>query len=132
MLRFTALVKPLVVVLALTAAFVLSSDDRGLGQEEPELAPNTLSAARFNTCVVTHTRAAECWGSNAAGALGVGSTVDVGFETTRPIPVMRLKHGVVAVSSGSQNGEESHSCVVLTGGRVQCWGANCCGELNVP
>ncbi len=73
-----------------------------------------LSAGSSHTCAVTTDGAALCWGDNAAGQLGDGGWSD----QSEPTPVLGLEQGIRSISAGS-----AHSCAVLEGGRVACWGA---------
>jgi alpha-tubulin suppressor-like RCC1 family protein len=75
-----------------------------------------------HTCGVTTQHRAYCWGDNAFGELGDGTT------TTRLTPVavvggLNFKYG--GVSTGY-----FHTCGVTTGGQAYCWGANDGGELG--
>ena len=76
-----------------------------------------ISAGSYHTCTLLDDGSIRCWGSNAFGQLGDGTTI----ERTTPITV-DLGSGVsaIGVSSG-----ESHTCAVLTDNRVKCWGLKC-------
>jgi alpha-tubulin suppressor-like RCC1 family protein len=80
----------------------------------------SVSASNLKTCVQTASGSAKCWGSNAWGQLGDGTTA------TRyvPVEVLGLASGVSTVSSGS-----NHTCAVQNGG-AQCWGSNSSGQLG--
>jgi alpha-tubulin suppressor-like RCC1 family protein len=73
-----------------------------------------------HTCAVVN-GGAQCWGSNVAGELGIGST-DAGQST--PQSVSGLGSSVDSISAGF-----IHSCALLSGG-VQCWGSNNKGALG--
>lgn len=62
-----------------------------------------------------------CWGSNADGRLGDGSTLD------RPRPV--LVHGLPTPAIQLSNGS-GHACALLDTGSVYCWGRNDRGQLG--
>ena len=81
-----------------------------------------ISAGSYHTCTLLDDGSIRCWGSNAFGQLGDGTTI----ERTTPITV-NLGSGVsaIGVSSG-----ESHTCAVLTDNRVKCWGLNINGQLG--
>lgn len=70
---------------------------------------------RNNTCAVAGGRA-YCWGNNADGQLGTGTTVD--SATPRAVKTSGALRGmtITAVSSGEQV-----TCAIA-GGRVYCWG----------
>ena len=81
----------------------------------------SVAAGEGHTCAATSTGALACWGGNAFGQLGDGTT------TMRRVPVVvpGLANGVVAVDSRSQS-----TCAVMTDGTVLCWGRNYYGELG--
>jgi len=84
-----------------------------------------LSARGDHACVVTASGGAKCWGSNSAGQLGAGP-MGYGLYRTAARDVTGLTSGVVAIASAA--GE--HTCAIVTGGGVKCWGANFYGELG--
>jgi alpha-tubulin suppressor-like RCC1 family protein len=73
------------------------------------------------SCGVTTTHAAYCWGSNGNGLLGNGG---VGGSSSSPV----LVSGGISfaqVSSGT-----SSNCGVDTSGNAWCWGDGVAGELG--
>jgi alpha-tubulin suppressor-like RCC1 family protein len=80
-----------------------------------------LSAGSSHTCAVANGGAVWCWGDNAYGQLGDGTT------TRRPTPVAvsGLGSGVAAVAAGRY-----HTCAVTSGGALWCWGRNDYGQLG--
>lgn len=74
------------------------------------------------TCAVVD-GAAQCWGSNYNGELGVGE--DAGFVTATPVGVVGLGSGAAAIGACS-----SHACALTTSGEVRCWGNNDGGALG--
>lgn len=100
-----------------------STTDRLIPTDVLGLTQNVIaiSAGWNHTCAVMSTGMALCWGRNTYGALGDGSTID----RTSPVPVTGLTTGVVALSAGGY-----HTCALLLGGTVKCWGGNGGGELG--
>lgn len=72
-----------------------------------------LALGKDHTCALTTTGGVKCWGYNADGQLGDGST------TTRrePVDVYATNAGVKAVSAGAD-----FTCALLASGGVKCWG----------
>ncbi|PYP50531.1 MAG: chromosome condensation regulator RCC1 [Gemmatimonadetes bacterium] len=73
-----------------------------------------------HTCGLTGAGAARCWGYNAFGQLGNGTT----SPSATPIAV---SGGLtfVAVSAGG-----THTCALTSAGAAYCWGANASGNLG--
>ncbi|WP_428264501.1 RCC1 domain-containing protein [Haliangium sp.] len=103
----------------------------GLGYEsQREPSPVQVSAlgavaevvgGREHTCARSSDGAAWCWGRNEFGRLGDGSTTD----RSAPVQVSALGYDVASIGVF-----EEHSCAVLTGGSMWCWGRNGNGELG--
>jgi alpha-tubulin suppressor-like RCC1 family protein len=74
-----------------------------------------------HACALTKSGGVKCWGSNAFGQLGDGTTTD----RNAPVDVVGLSGGVAAVAAGA-----GHTCALLDGGAVKCWGANQKGQLG--
>jgi alpha-tubulin suppressor-like RCC1 family protein len=63
----------------------------------------------------------ECWGQNATGQLGLGTT---GTPATAPQGVTSLG-ALMEFAAGS-----THSCALMEDERVKCWGRNDAGQLG--
>jgi len=79
-----------------------------------------LSVGYLQSCGVTTSGAAYCWGRNIDGQLGDGTTTD----RTAPVLVLGGLH-VARVSTGW-----SHSCALTISGAAYCWGFNANGALG--
>lgn len=78
-----------------------------------------LVAAPGHTCVVLQGGLVRCWGQNTFGKLGYGIEENVGDdETPAQQGYVNVGGDVVAIAGGG-----SHTCAVLEGGAVRCWGA---------
>ncbi|MEJ2205749.1 MAG: hypothetical protein P8170_16750, partial [Gemmatimonadota bacterium] len=106
-----------------------SNDDGQLGdgsrreRPSPVRVPGTfsaLAAGSAHTCGIRGGRAL-CWGDNSFGQLGDGTTT----SRSRPVAVPNLGDGVVEITAGAM-----HTCALLEGGTLYCWGQNLRGELG--
>ncbi len=81
----------------------------------------SMSAGGIHTCAITSSGGAFCWGGNLSGQAGDGSFMD------RPLPtaVVGLDTGVRVISAGWK-----HTCAILAGERIACWGQNGQGQLG--
>jgi alpha-tubulin suppressor-like RCC1 family protein len=85
-----------------------------------------IAAGADHTCALTGASGVECWGTNSEGELGTGTSDE---DSAVPVPVAGLSSGVEAISAGGYSGAD-HTCALLRGGIVECWGFNEDGELG--
>ena len=80
-----------------------------------------ISAGYLHTCALLRSGAVQCWGDNGNSQMGNGTT------TGRRSPLMSVTGltGVTAISAGG-----GHTCALLNGGAIQCWGNNYYGQLG--
>jgi alpha-tubulin suppressor-like RCC1 family protein len=83
-----------------------------------------ISAGYTHTCAVLSQGTIQCWGSNSHGQLGNGTTTD----SSTPVAVSGLT-GVTAIAAGGDTAV-GHTCALLSGGTVECWGFNSNGQLG--
>lgn len=81
--------------------------------------PVAVSAGGDHTCVVRANGTIWCWGANATGQLGDGTT------TRRLVPTQVVSG--VSFASVSAGG---HTCALTAGGTAYCWGGNNVGQLG--
>jgi alpha-tubulin suppressor-like RCC1 family protein len=104
----------------------------GDGSTENSLIPRsvegigTATAVAFNpilqghVCALLASGTVQCWGFNAYGALGDGTT----NSSTTPVSV----NGIGTATAVGVGG--LHSCALLASGAVECWGWNAYGQLG--
>jgi alpha-tubulin suppressor-like RCC1 family protein len=83
--------------------------------------PIAVVAGYDHTCALTSAAALYCWGDNAGGDLGNGSTT----MSDVAVAVSGLGSTVVAMTAGKE-----HTCAVLGTGTVECWGSNTEGQIG--
>jgi alpha-tubulin suppressor-like RCC1 family protein len=86
---------------------------------------SAIGAGLEHTCVVLSMGNMECWGNDQDGELGNGATM---LFASAPIPVSSPAGlgPAIGVTAGA-----GHSCALLSGGRIACWGRNDLGQLGV-
>ena len=86
-----------------------------------------LSAGGFHNCVLDAAGRARCWGFGSQGRLGYGNNETIGDDEFPEVAgTVDVDATAVELSAGV-----GHTCVVLSDGRVQCWGANSVGQLGI-
>jgi alpha-tubulin suppressor-like RCC1 family protein len=94
------------------------------------LAPAVQVSVSHNgahSCALLDTGQLSCWGFNTQAELGYGHEARVEPEVDTPLPTVNLPAPGIAidVSLGGQ-----HTCAVLEGGGLSCWGAGSRGALG--
>ena len=80
-----------------------------------------IEAGAVHTCALLARRTVQCWGGDGLGQLGNGPTVSSGPGR---VSVTGLAN-VFALSAGT-----NHTCAIVIGGQVYCWGANDKGQIG--
>lgn len=80
---------------------------------------SAIAAGNAHTCALANGGGVNCWGLNASGQVGDGST------TTRLSEVAVDGLRDVDLAAGFR-----HTCATTTAGAVKCWGANDSGQLG--
>jgi alpha-tubulin suppressor-like RCC1 family protein len=78
-----------------------------------------IDAGVQHTCAIGTSRSVSCWGANAFGELGDGTT------TVSDVPVAALFPSATHVAAGF-----GHTCAVHTDGMAWCWGMRVNGRLG--
>ena len=83
----------------------------------------SCSLSRGHSCVKLSDKTNRCWGSANSGQLGNGQQDSNGM--TIPVTVKGI-NTATQISVG-----DGHSCAVLEGGAVSCWGNGLQGQLGI-
>jgi alpha-tubulin suppressor-like RCC1 family protein len=78
-------------------------------------------------CALKRDGTVWCWGSNADGGLGDGTTID----RSTPVKVVGLPGSAVAITATRWIGNSGGTCAILYNGTVWCWGSNTNGQLGI-
>lgn len=85
-----------------------------------------VAAGIGHTCALLSNGSVRCFGRNEYGQLGLGHTRDVGDdELPAREPTVDLGSSAVALAAGGE-----HTCALLAGGQVRCWGLGVDGQLG--
>ncbi len=87
-----------------------------------------VAAGGSHTCALMANGEVRCWGRGNQGQLGYGSVENVGDG----VGLAPLQAGAVELGDRATYiaAGRSHTCAVLRGGDVKCWGSNSKGQLG--
>jgi len=108
----------------------------GAGQASPAQASDVdlggpalqVAAGGQHTCALMQTGAVRCWGRGLEGQLGYGDrqrVSDGSGPSVRDAGEVDLGAPATFIAAGGQ-----HTCAVLVGGELKCWGSNARGQLG--
>jgi alpha-tubulin suppressor-like RCC1 family protein len=86
-----------------------------------------VTAGYSHTCALASDGTIYCWGQNDWGQCGTGAS-DAGFnnaDVLAPTQVQGLTGEALEVEAGT-----NHTCALIKGGSVMCWGADDRGQLG--
>lgn len=81
-----------------------------------------VSIGYNHVCVLTTSGGVRCWGFNASGQLGGGTTME---SSSTPVDVVGLGSRVAMLTTGT-----NHTCALMASGGVKCWGDNTWGQVG--
>lgn len=81
-----------------------------------------IAAGYFHTCALLSSGTVQCWGRNNYGQVGIGNTID----QQEPVTVTGFPTTVISIEAGGE-----HTCALLIGGQVYCWGRNDYGQVGI-
>ncbi|MCH9685577.1 MAG: DUF4215 domain-containing protein [Deltaproteobacteria bacterium] len=85
-----------------------------------------LVAGRSHTCALLESGAMRCWGDGQHGQLGTADIATIGDnEAPSAVGEIPLGDAVVDFAAG-----QDHTCAVLDGGQLRCWGDGRYGQLG--
>ena len=87
-----------------------------------------VATGESHSCALLEDASVKCWGRNDHGQLGLGDTVARGARASDmgdALPIVPLGAPVRAIAAGA-----NHTCALLDGGQVKCWGLNDTGQLG--
>ena len=88
-------------------------------------APVQLDLGGSHSCAVLANGRVSCWGTGASGRLGYGDIQDQGDDEPPGDTVQLGPVTPVQVTTGDE-----HTCALLQGGEVMCWGEGADGRLG--
>jgi alpha-tubulin suppressor-like RCC1 family protein len=105
----------------------LPAVDLGTGRT----AVGILESDSRTMCALLDNQTLKCWGRNFSGQLGIGDAINRGAapgEMGDNLPAVEFGTGLKPLASGAVGND--HTCMVLTGGRLKCWGDGSDGQVG--
>jgi alpha-tubulin suppressor-like RCC1 family protein len=93
------------------------------------LTATAIAVGGNHTCALLSNATVKCWGYNANGQLGQGDTMNRGDMPGQ------MGNNLIAINLGTNAVPQAvvaggnHTCALLAGGKVKCWGFNNIGQL---
>jgi cysteine-rich repeat protein len=88
-----------------------------------------LAAGHNHVCALLDSDKVRCWGSDAVGQLGDGPALENRGDIKGQMPPPDVALGpdieVQQIAAG-----QGHTCAIVTGGKVRCWGGGAYGALG--
>ena len=82
-----------------------------------------IAAGAYHSCAIYNDSSLKCWGLNAKGQLGDGTTTN----RLTPVSVSNITNPIEIAVGGQTN---YASCAIIYGGTIKCWGDNDYGQLG--
>jgi alpha-tubulin suppressor-like RCC1 family protein len=99
-------------------------DVTGVGTIQLDGSVKPIAAGADHTCVILASGTLQCWGRGTTGQLGNAASLD----SSTPVAVSGLTS--VKQVDGGGGTASGHTCAVVSGGTVSCWGQNASGQLG--
>ncbi len=106
-----------------------------IGDTEPPAAAGVISvgaqarrvvAGDRHSCALLVNGDVRCWGFGGDGRLGSGNEDDIGDgESPASVPPVDIGGSVIQLAAGG-----AHTCALIEGGAVRCWGSGARGQLG--
>ena len=115
-----------------TAGPTAGPSERPRPEQEANEHPGTtvageITAGTNHVCARLAGGAVRCWGNSGNGQLGLGNTTTIGDDES---PTTNVNLGGTTATAITAGG--IHTCALLTGAAVRCWGDNFRGSSASP
>lgn len=90
-----------------------------------------ISLGMYYSCAISQSNELKCWGNNSYGQLGHESSMSpIGSQVNQMGAYLQASvisdKQIYKISTG-----KTHSCAILSDGKVKCWGNNTSGQLGI-